>query len=645
MKHSLSITICLLSIVSCLLSIASCRSEFEIGASVVSIEPADETVSLALAGFALPIEGRFTLGWEEQGAMDTPISNFTGAADKFYGITKQNELIAFERGSLGKAQTIQTNLPVKWLASQGDLLYGINAEGDLYVTQPTGDTFDWKRVASVGEIKAFTSSGKKLYAATHEGDLLEGIADRATVSWKTVAHVGAVRSLASDGNRLYALGDDSVLYQCELHNPQESRMRIGYKNGETYLIDIDRIACSGGKLYALTYDNKLYTNKHNSEGNMSARAVSFKKGKEIAVVVSVDVCGFDHSFIQDIKDEIYRKRGIPGDAILINASHSHYTPVTQSWITWEKQNQHPDTLYLNNTVRRGIIRSIEEALDNAVESQLFFGRDTTSIGKNRRNLDVYDNIIDVVQAVSKKDNKKTVLFLTACHPVSADPHVSRFTASANFPGYAKQWIEATPDVETSLFLQGCAGDINPNGQPFRTSGERLAQGVIAVLNAEMAPVRGTISYSLDTIAIPVTPWSREQIHEFMLQAQEKPADLIARRNVRWAKLMLDQYEQNGTPATEMPVYVQTLNIGDWKLVGLSREATSEFALAIRNLWPDRHVSVAGYTNDVSSYLATDPYIKAKTYDGYDSFFWYGQPAHFPLQTFDAVVNKIKENNR
>ncbi len=624
----------------------SCKSGFEVGSSVVSIEPTDETVSLALAGFAVPYEGRFTLGWEAQGETDF-FSDFTALGEQFYAIDERGGLFTFTQNPVGKAKTIASDTPLKLITAHANSLYGITGKGELYVSKAIGEKIEWEKISSVEGAKACTSSGEKLYLATAKGELLEGTVAEGTLSWKTIAHTNLIQSLASDGRRLYALGEDTVLYQCEISYPQESWGRIGYHNGSTYTVNLRNITYTNGKLYASGDDNKLYTNKHNSEGNMSARAFSFKKGKKVAVIVGVDVCGFDYSFIRGIKDEIYQKRGIPHEAILINASHSHFTPVTQSWITWEPQNQHPDTLFLNNVVRPGIIRSIEEAIDNSVKSDLFFSRDTTGIGKNRslRGADIiYDNSLDVVKIVSQKEKQESVLFLTGCHPVYDDPEVNRFIVSPNFPGHARNIIESTGGIATSLFLQGCAGDINPISK-FRTSGEQLAGEIMHALGKSLSPIRGDISFYLDTISVPVTPWSREKIEEYLTIAEKNPEDGIARRDVRWAKLMLEQYEKNGTPATDMPIYVQTLNIGDWKLVALSREATTEFGIAIKNLWPGQKVSVAAYTNDIPSYLATDTHIKAKDYEGYGSFFWYGQPNNFPLGIFDTVVNRIKDNNR
>ena len=95
----------------------------------------------------------------------------------------------------------------------------------------------------------------------------------------------------------------------------------------------------------------------------------------------------------------------------------------------------------------------------------------------------------------------------------------------------------------------------------------------------------------------------------------------------------------------LPIYVQTLNIGNWKLIGLSHEAVTQYGMEIRKLWPDKHVSIAGYCNDVNSYLPAASHIKAQTYEGYNSFFWYSQPGFFPENILDTVVSTIKYNNR
>ena len=108
--------------------------------------------------------------------------------------------------------------------------------------------------------------------------------------------------------------------------------------------------------------------------------------------------------------------------------------------------------------------------------------------------------------------------------------------------------------------------------------------------------------------------------------------------------MLTSYEK-GTVPSSLPVYIHTLNLGSWKLVGFSRETTTEYGFGVKKLWPEELVSVAGYTNDVSSYLPTSLHIEAGNYDGYDSFFWYCMPAIFPLSVYTTILNAVETLHR
>ena len=161
----------------------------------------------------------------------------------------------------------------------------------------------------------------------------------------------------------------------------------------------------------------------------------------------------------------------------------------------------------------------------------------------------------------------------------------------------------------------------------------------------MTPIKGGISFGMDSLKIPVKPWTKAEVAAFKSNAvNANVMDYVTERNIIWSDIVLDYYEKDAMPK-EMTIYIQTLNIGDWKLVGLSREVTTEYGMAIRNIWPGKKVTVAGYTNDVSSYLPTDPHIQLKSYEGYDSFFWYGLPSPFPEKTFDKVLEYIKIKNK
>ncbi len=637
-----------LSILSLL--IISCKQTvYEVGSSTVSIEPTGETVSLGLAGYAGPPLGRFTITWDDKGVLEAIA--ICSVDNTIYMATNNGDIYLVEADDLQKNKKVGSFPHVKFLAGLNGLLYVIDNVGNLFAGNPKGE-LQWKPVGTIKGVTAFTGSNENLYVSTVDGELLMGTVNGEAINWIPIGKAPNIISMAGDHQRIYAVTENNFLLQRPVKRKGEDWQRIGYNNGDTYTIEVKQIVRTKERLYAIA-SNRLYAGRHQTEGKLSARSMAIKKNSDVAVIVSLDVCGIDHSFARSIKREMSQRRGIPESSMMINSTHTHFAPTAQTWITWGIQNHYPDSLYLNNVVRKAVIRSIEEALDHAKPCYLSFGHDTTNIGFNRsirKESYVYDNTVDVIQAVSTDGKSKSVLFLTGCHPVFADQGSGHYSTSPNFPGYTREILEKT-GINSAIFLQGCAGDINPL-KPFKTSGEDLAADVTRALSKEMKPIVGRITHYIDSIGIPVHPLSKEKIQALRDENIKNVRNDIPggcessgpNREVRWSDIMLRHYE-NGTMPKEMPVYIQTLNIGDWKLIGLSREVTTEFGIAIRNLWPGQKVSVAAYTNDVASYLATDPHIEAKDYEGHDSFFWYGQPSPFPLGTFDTVIEVIKHNDR
>ena len=80
-------------------------------------------------------------------------------------------------------------------------------------------------------------------------------------------------------------------------------------------------------------------------------------------------------------------------------------------------------------------------------------------------------------------------------------------------------VEERTGTSNSLFLQGTAGDINPRDNGEYISGEKLANEVIAVLNRPMKKLRDQLSFFLDTINIPVNPWTKEEIMHYRAAEQ------------------------------------------------------------------------------------------------------------------------------
>lgn len=644
--HIMKRSLILLSII-CWCAIAIGQQQFMTGTSTVSIEPGKSVVSAALAGYGIPREGRFSLTWEKID-QTVKLKSITSFKDGFLAIDNQDRLLS---GTIsGKSVTWETlgkaNKTVDVTVADKQI-YAISNKGQLLRIDLKDDKLSFKKIKQQYSFTSLTSLNKKLYAHTKDGNLLEGKIKNHSVEWKKIGSAKAIISLASDDKMLYALNSGDTIWSIKPSLNKKAWTVIGRNNGITFNEKLQKIAVVNNVIYALNNEQHLLKGNHKSNGDLAVNTLAIKSSNQTVVIAGVDVCGFDRSFIQSIKDHFYKTRRLPHAAILINASHTHFAPVTQSWATWGEFYHVPDTNYLNNVVKKSIIKSIEEALDNMSSSDMFFGRGTTIIGANRRSSSTvtrpYDNTLDVIKISGADNTIKSVLFSAGCHPVFQNQGAESYTLGANYPVVARQYIHKHANTAHSVFLQGCGGDINPRESNYHTTGNTLGAEVANVLGAPLQKLQSQISFYIDTVNIPVEPWPVDKIQEFKALNSTKNT-VEAEKNVRWSDLMLERYRKNEVQKY-LPVYIQTLNIGNWKLVGLSREVVTDYGLAIRQLWPDKIVTVAGYCNDVSSYLPAEWHIKAGVYEGYESFFWYGQSGLPPKDILDRVVGAIKQNNR
>lgn len=622
------------------------QSSYMAGTSNVSIEPDNSVFSVALAGYGYPREGRFSITWKYIGQAPE-LTAVTGLNGKFYAATENNELIEGTPDQQGVTwKKISKADHITSLTSLHGKLYAAK-NNELWTGTISSNKVSWKKKGSAMQVTSLTALDNKLFASNSAGDLMAGNVSKNSVSWKKISTAEHIVSMAAYENKIYAINRGDTLWSAKPALGAVLWTQIGRNNSSTFDIHVKHITVLNGRLYAVSSDNKLYIAQHNSTGNLSSRALAIKNKDKTIVVVGVDVAGFNYSFISEIKDAIFKKRNIPQSAILINASHTHFAPVTQAWSTWGEFYHHPDSNYLNKA-KKAIIRSIELALDNMSTSSIYFGRGSTDIGLNRRGAPnaekPYDKTLDVLKIEGTDKKVKSVMFLTGCHPVFKNAGKESYTLDANYPGVARKLVEEGANSGNAIFIQGCAGDINPKNNSYVKTGQELSTDVLGVLNGNMKKLAGDISYSFDEIPIPVKPWSIDSIVQFKASNAKRTGDVVAEKNVRWADLMLSNYKNGRVPAT-LSLYVQTINIGDWKFVGLSREVVTEYGPAIRKIWPEKTVTVAGYCNDVSSYLPTGWHIQERQYEGYDSFFWYGQSGIPPFNVLELITEKIKSLNK
>ncbi|MFA7172260.1 MAG: hypothetical protein WC340_02390 [Kiritimatiellia bacterium] len=200
------------------------------------------------------------------------------------------------------------------------------------------------------------------------------------------------------------------------------------------------------------------------------KALVLKNSSNTVVLITVDAVAIgklgriSNDFLPNIRAQLQKDLNIPPSHVLVNASHCHGVVRT-------------DTARL-------AVQTVEAACSNWVPVTVGtgIGRETRIMEnrrlklKNGEEADVrrayalppdeevvasgpVDPDIGVLR-IDKRDGKPlAVVYNFACHPIMGVPSGGN---TADYPGFASSVIEETiGDGAVALFLQGCAGDINP----------------------------------------------------------------------------------------------------------------------------------------------------------------------------------------
>lgn len=201
-----------------------------------------------------------------------------------------------------------------------------------------------------------------------------------------------------------------------------------------------------------------------------AKALVLQRGEMRVAIVTVDAVAIDEigsiraPYLANVRAAVKEKLGIAPEHVLINASHCHGVVCTD--------------------VEQRTVEAIEKACQNLVPVRVGVGvghedrimENRRLKLKNGREVDVRhayslppdEEVAEVgpvdpqigVLRLDKEDGKTlAVVYNFACHPIQGAPNGGN---TADMTGFASTVIEENAgEGAVALFIQGCAGDINP----------------------------------------------------------------------------------------------------------------------------------------------------------------------------------------
>ncbi len=367
---------------------------------------------------------------------------------------------------------------------------------------------------------------------------------------------------------------------------------------------------------------------------LRATAMVIERGDQRAALVALDLITTTRELVDSVREIVQNETGIPADAVMISASHTHTGPsIRTTGRDAEDLQSASDEVrtYLANLPRE-IASAVKLAADNlaaaklecavGVASGVAFNRrfhmTDGSVGWNPSKLSdkivrpagPTDDDVPVVVVRSPDDQPIAVYLNFAMHLDT----VGGTMVSADYPGAAAELLRrALGDDLTTLFTIGCAGDINHrdvnwgNRQKGIAEATRIGTHVAsaalhAVRNAE--PIdEGPLRFARKLVSLRPSPHS---INDFgwaqETQQRKRDGQTVAFLDQVRAGRIADVQALEGKP---LEAEVQVVALGDdlaW--VGLPGEIFVQLGMAIKEASPFEHTIVAELAGGSVGYVPT-----------------------------------------
>jgi hypothetical protein len=339
-------------------------------------------------------------------------------------------------------------------------------------------------------------------------------------------------------------------------------------------------------------------------------------GKRVAVV-DCDVAGVTLDFTRNVRTLVEAGTGIPGQHVLVSATHTHSGPAIPHWIGWGKQ----DEAYLSGLPQK-VAQAVIAAARNLQPVEVYYGEvPVEGIGENRE----YPGgpVDKELRVLEFKHGDKVVGFIVhhSVHNVLFSELMHAYTADLTGVGIAKVLKDYPGAV--GIYLQGSCGDINPkpaheinNASPEKCvqmlehSSDLFAGYVRQALKSASPMQVKQIDMETKEISLPEVPTDRALVLRTMQLADERLKDPNlspdTQRELRLSRdisrAIFDRYKR--LPLNEKATEIQVLRIQDLLILTDPTEMFITFADQIGQMLPDWKVWVAGYANDYVGYIPT-----------------------------------------
>ena len=226
----------------------------------------------------------------------------------------------------------------------------------------------------------------------------------------------------------------------------------------------------GGMLYG--YSPRPSTSVHD---DLRCDAVALGHGKPTALFISFDLCSIIKTLSLRIRELLEKETGIPANAIILAAIHTHSGPAMNTTVGWGET----DTAYIEEILIPRTVAAAKKAIAAAQPAVMGIGTTESDVGINRRQINENGQVILGQNPWGSYDPTMTVLAFRTPDgkPLANIVHYgAHATASGandaitrDWPGFMVDRLERESGA-VSMFVNGCMGDVGPRLPNGKTVG-------------------------------------------------------------------------------------------------------------------------------------------------------------------------------
>lgn len=375
----------------------------------------------------------------------------------------------------------------------------------------------------------------------------------------------------------------------------------------------------------------------------------------ISVITTADLVGLDRKTVEVVSQRVKAKLGIPRERLLFNYSHNHSCPVTGDvlFLYYPLMNAQQRAAVERYTGRLygQYVEVVEKAVAALQPSLLEFEQGLAGFAVNRRRArpdgrklpGPVDQDVPVMVARNSNRAPHAILFGYSCHTTA----LSGQSVNGDYAGYAQAQLETWYPGSTALFVMGCGGDANPLPRIMQSSepdavelasmyGKILATAAKLVINSKMTPIGGPLKVAYGIAEVPF------QKPPTLAELEVRARTLVGARK-HYNDYLLSVIRKEGKLMDRYPYPVHAWMFGkDLTFIGLTGENVVDYCLRFKGEYGWDNTWVAGYNNELLSYIPSLRVLKEGGYEGTEGMAEYGLPGPFGYAVEEVIAQKVDE---